>query len=64
MEFEVHIVGDDDLPMEHDYCFIRLPGRVVFAVKRSRAASPWVLRDAWMAFRGMGESASKMLAVS
>ena len=51
MEFDVLVVADDELPPEHDYCFLRVPGHVVFAVKESRARSPWVLREAWMVSR-------------
>lgn len=64
MNFDVQIVADDALPVGHDYCFLRLPDRLVFAVKQSRATSPWVLREAWMVSRGLCESGPRLLAAA
>lgn len=47
MHFDVEVIDDDALPHEHDFCFLRMADRWVFVVKRSRAASPRVIRDAW-----------------
>ena len=61
MMFDVQVVEDDELPMEHDYCFIRTPDRMVYVVKKSRATSPWVIREAWIASRRLQESAPHLL---
>lgn len=62
IDFDVRIIADEDLPAEHDYCFLRLPGHLVFAVKASRAQSPWVLREAWIVSRDLRESGPHLLA--
>ena len=47
MHFDVEVIADDELPHGQDFCFVRLADRWVFVVKRSRAASPKVIRQAW-----------------
>lgn len=51
MHFDVEVINDDDLPHDYDFCFVRLPDRWVYVVKRSRAASPRVMREAWAVAR-------------
>lgn len=53
MEYQVELIGDDQLPSGVDWMFARSEDRTVFFVKRSRAASAEVLEDAWAASRAI-----------
>lgn len=61
--FDVRVIGDDELPPEIDYCFLRYADRLVFVVKASRAASPWVLADSWWVARRLGAGPRLLEAV-
>ena len=62
MHFDVTVVADDALPIEHDFCFLRMPDRWVFVVKRSRAASPRVIREAWSVARRLVAADPSLIA--
>lgn len=64
MDVDVWVIEDDELPMEQDFCFVRVAELFVFVVKRSRAASPRVLREAWAVARSLGFSPGPRLEAS
>lgn len=49
-EFQVALVGDDELPAGRDWALVVKGNRVLMAVKRSQAR-PEVFSDAWVSFR-------------
>lgn len=62
MHFDVEVIADDELPHGQDFCFLRMPDRWVFVVKRSRAASPRVIREAWRVASSLVASDPRLLA--
>ena len=50
MRYAVRIIGDDDLPAEIDWAFVRTEDTLTLCLKESRAASARVLAEVWGAF--------------
>lgn len=51
MQYAVKILQDDDLPEDRDWCIITTDTHIYACVKASRATSPQILADAWLAAR-------------
>lgn len=55
VEYNVHIIDDDELPDEVEWAFVRQDGHMYFWLKRSTAADPEALakalEESWETFR-------------
>ena len=55
-DYQIQIVGDDDLPDECDWAFALLgTGLIVLFLKRRAAGRACVLAEAWGAFRAISQ---------